>query len=50
VFARTATDRANTVWKRLLADAVPPPLDVARVEALDAFIEGRRRDIQADAG
>jgi trimethylamine--corrinoid protein Co-methyltransferase len=48
--ARTATERANTVWKRLLADAVPPPLDVARAEALDAFVEERRREIVAAAG
>ena len=27
--ARTATQRANTIWKRLLAEAVPPPLDPA---------------------
>ena len=27
--ARTATERANTIWKRLLAEAVPPPLDPA---------------------
>ena len=27
--ARTATERANTIWKRLLAEAVPPALDPA---------------------
>ena len=26
---RTATQRANAIWKQLLADAVPPPLDPA---------------------
>ena len=25
--SRTATERANTIWKRLLAEAVPPALD-----------------------
>jgi trimethylamine--corrinoid protein Co-methyltransferase len=43
--ARTATERANTIWKRLLADAVPPPPDPAIVEALDAFVERRKREI-----
>ena len=40
--ARTATERANRIWKRLLADAAPPPLDEGRVEALDDFIARRR--------
>jgi trimethylamine--corrinoid protein Co-methyltransferase len=45
--ARTATERANTIWKRLLAEAVPPPLDPAVVEALDAFVARRKREIAA---
>ena len=45
--SRTATERANTIWKRLLAEAVPPPLDPAIVEALDAFVERRKREIAA---
>ena len=45
--ARTATQRANTIWKRLLAEAVPPPLDPARAEALDAFVARRKREISA---
>ena len=43
--ARTATERANTIWKRLLAEAVPPPMDPARAEALDAFVARRTREI-----
>ena len=43
--SRTATQRANTIWKRLLADAVPPPLDSAIVEELDGFIDRRKREI-----
>jgi trimethylamine--corrinoid protein Co-methyltransferase len=43
--SRTATERANTIWKRLLAEAVPPPLDPAITEALDAFVERRKRQI-----
>jgi trimethylamine--corrinoid protein Co-methyltransferase len=45
--SRTATERANSIWKRLLADAVPPALDPAVAEALDAFVERRRREIAA---
>jgi trimethylamine---corrinoid protein Co-methyltransferase len=43
----TATQRANTIWKRLLAEAVPPPLDPAITEALDAFVDWRKREIRA---
>jgi trimethylamine--corrinoid protein Co-methyltransferase len=35
--SHTATERANGIWKRLLAEAVPPALDQSVVEALDAF-------------
>ncbi len=43
--SRTATERANVIWKRLLAEAVPPPLDPAIAEDLDAFVERRKREI-----
>jgi trimethylamine--corrinoid protein Co-methyltransferase len=46
--ALTATQRANTIWKRLLAEAVPPPLDPAVSEALDAFVARRKREIARD--
>jgi trimethylamine---corrinoid protein Co-methyltransferase len=45
--SRTATERANTIWKRLLAEAVPPPLDPPIGEALEALIERRKREISA---
>jgi trimethylamine--corrinoid protein Co-methyltransferase len=48
--SRTATERANGIWKRLLAEAVPPPLDPAIVEALDAFVARRKREIGAGKG
>lgn len=43
--ARSATERANGIWKRLLADYVPPPLEPSVAEALDAFIDRREREI-----
>jgi trimethylamine--corrinoid protein Co-methyltransferase len=43
--AQTATERANRIWKQLLAEFVPPPLDPSRAEALDQFIERRKRAI-----
>ncbi|MEO5885750.1 MAG: trimethylamine methyltransferase family protein [Candidatus Limnocylindrales bacterium] len=43
--SRTATQRANTIWKRLLAEAVPPALDPAIAQALDAFVDRRKREI-----
>ena len=48
--ARTATERANAIWKRILAEAVPPPLDPAVVEALDALVSRRKREIAAGRG
>ena len=38
----TAEQRANTVWKRMLADYQDPGLDPARDEALQAFMAERR--------
>jgi trimethylamine--corrinoid protein Co-methyltransferase len=46
--ARTATERANGIWKRLLAEYEPPPLDPGIKEALDAFADHRRREIEAE--
>ena len=43
--ARTVTERANSAWKQLLAEAVPPALDGAILEALDAFVDRRKREI-----
>ncbi|SLN11579.1 trimethylamine methyltransferase family protein [Oceanibacterium hippocampi] len=44
-----AAQHANRVWKSLLADYVPPPLDPAITEALDAFVARRKKEI-AQAG
>ena len=40
----TAAQRANAIWKQLLADYQPPPLDPAIDEALKAFVEKRKRE------
>jgi trimethylamine--corrinoid protein Co-methyltransferase len=45
--ARTATQRANRIWKQLLAESAPPPLDPPVAEALDAFVARRKREIEA---
>ena len=45
--ARTATERANAIWKRLLAEFEPPPMDPGRIEAVDAFVDRRKREIPA---
>jgi trimethylamine---corrinoid protein Co-methyltransferase len=47
--ARTATERANRIWKQLLAEYEPPPLDPGRAEALDDFVEQRKREIAGSA-
>jgi trimethylamine--corrinoid protein Co-methyltransferase len=45
--ARTATERANRIWKRLLQDATPPPIDPTVEESLAAFVERRKEEIAA---
>ena len=42
--ALTATDRAHRIYKQVLADFRPPPIDASVLEALDAFVERRRRE------
>jgi trimethylamine---corrinoid protein Co-methyltransferase len=43
--AKTATERACTLWKRLLADYEPPEMDEAVDEALQAFMARRKEDL-----
>ncbi len=43
--AHTATERANRIWKALLATFEPPALESGRAEALDAFIARRRSEL-----
>ena len=42
--AETATMRANGIWKQILAEYEPPPLDQDKDEALKDFIARRKRD------
>ena len=43
--ARTATERANRIWKSLLSSYEPPPIDFAIREALDTYVARRKREI-----
>jgi len=43
--ARTATERANLIWKQLLAESEPPALDPAAAEAIAAFVARRKGEI-----
>ena len=45
----TVTERANGLYKKLLADYQPPPLDPAIAEELSAFVERRREEGGAEA-
>jgi trimethylamine--corrinoid protein Co-methyltransferase len=45
--ARTATERANRIWKQLLREYEPPPQDPARAEAIESYVARRRREIGA---
>lgn len=48
--AKTATERALQVWKRLLAEYEPPPMDPGVDEALVAFMERRKEELMRMAG
>ena len=43
--ARTATERANRIWKQLLAEFVAPPLDPAAAEGIADFVARRKREL-----
>ena len=40
--AKDAAERANALWKRMLADYEPPPIDEAVDEELREWIERRK--------
>jgi trimethylamine--corrinoid protein Co-methyltransferase len=44
---RTATERANRVWKQLLAESEPPALDPAATDGIAAFVARRKSEITA---
>ena len=43
--ARNATQRATGIWKKMLAEYVPPPLDPAVREAIEAYVARRKSEI-----
>jgi trimethylamine--corrinoid protein Co-methyltransferase len=43
--ARDATQRATGIWKKLLAEYVPPPLDPAVREAVGEYVARRTREL-----
>lgn len=47
--AQTATQRANRIWKQLLVEFQPPPLDPAALEAIEAFVARRKEEIGGQA-
>ena len=42
--ARTATQRANGIWKKILAEFEPPPMDADAGAALAAFVARRTHE------
>jgi trimethylamine--corrinoid protein Co-methyltransferase len=48
--SRTAAERANRIWKQLLAEFEPPPMDPGAIEAIGSFVARRKREIRAGAG
>ncbi|MFK7754351.1 MAG: trimethylamine methyltransferase family protein [Sedimentitalea sp.] len=47
--AKTATQRANGIWKQVLRDYEKPPIDPAVEEELEAYVARRKLDITASA-
>jgi trimethylamine--corrinoid protein Co-methyltransferase len=47
--ARNATERATGIWKKVLAEYMPPPLDPAVREAIGAYVARRTRELEAAA-
>jgi len=45
--SKTAAERANVIWKRLLKEHEPPPIDPGAAEALDAYVAKRKEEIAA---
>ncbi len=45
--AKTATERANTIWKALLAEYSPPPLDSTIRQQLEEYMSMRKGQIQS---
>jgi trimethylamine--corrinoid protein Co-methyltransferase len=45
--SRNATERATGIWKKLLAEYVPPPLDPAVKEAIEAYVARRTQELIA---
>ena len=45
--ALSAARRANAIWKKLLADYEPPPIDPGVDEALHGYVVKRKRAIEA---
>ncbi|HYB63691.1 MAG TPA: trimethylamine methyltransferase family protein [Steroidobacteraceae bacterium] len=43
--SHTATERATGIWKKLLADYVPPPLDPAVREGVAAYVARRTQEL-----
>jgi trimethylamine--corrinoid protein Co-methyltransferase len=48
--SRTAAERANRIWKQLLAEFEAPSMDPGAVDAIDSFVTRRKREIGAGAG
>jgi trimethylamine--corrinoid protein Co-methyltransferase len=45
--SRNATDRATGIWKKLLAEYTPPPLEPSVRESIAAYVERRTRELAA---
>ena len=45
--SHTAAERANVIWKQLLAEFEAPAMDQGTADAIDAFVARRTREIEA---
>jgi trimethylamine--corrinoid protein Co-methyltransferase len=47
--SRNATERATGIWKKLLSEYVPPPLDPAVKEAISDYVGRRSAELSSAA-
>jgi trimethylamine--corrinoid protein Co-methyltransferase len=47
--ARSATERANTIWKQILAEYEKPPIDPSIEEELQAYMAKRKEEIALES-
>ena len=46
--SKDATRRATDIWQSIIKDFEPPHLDEGRIEAINEYVDARKKEIQSD--